>query len=411
MNRSREIARAIEASLATETARKRGLVEVFLSRGLPPPPPPPNEASASVDASEETLARENEGGGDIDDEKDANGDEETIEGLKRALASSQARARAPTSWTPPWTPPSGSGVFFIHVCVYFPYHRSHRARGSSNLCARRDFHRRAKSSPVFQPLSRRSPHRRASLFSPSVSRHRTEPNRTMRNPLPFIAASASNGDSPTSRRASSRHRRRPGESDEDAVLEYWARVRAGVEPAPRPGAEAAVNKRRCAHLQSHIGDVLSGEGSTSRRTGAEDGEDAAGALEVGEKLADEDVLELKTRGWEEVGEPLAEAEVVRLKSLGSGSRRSEAGAYSMPLAPEGDAAEGDEEDAFEEEAGEFFDYDRHELPRHMKDWYAPPGEEYGSFFDVNAPAAGQYDWKSEERKYATVRNLRSHALW
>ena len=25
----------------------------------------------------------------------------------------------------------------------------------------------------------------------------------------------------------------------------------------------------------------------------------------------------------------------------------------------------------------------------MKDWYAPPGEEYGSFFDVNAPAAGQ----------------------
>ena len=93
MNRSREIARAIEASLATETARKRGLVEVFLSRGLTPPPPPPNEASASVDASEETLARENEGGGDIDDEKDANGDEETIEGLKRALASSQARAR------------------------------------------------------------------------------------------------------------------------------------------------------------------------------------------------------------------------------------------------------------------------------------------------------------------------------
>ena len=62
------------------------------------------------------------------------------------------------------------------------------------------------------------------------------------------------------------------------MLEYWARVRAGVEPAPRPGAEAAVNKRRCAHLQSHIGDVLSGEGSTSRRTGAEDGEDAAGAL-------------------------------------------------------------------------------------------------------------------------------------
>ena len=116
LNRSREIARAIEASLATETARKRGLVEVFLSRGLPLPPPPPREASASADASEETLARENEGGDDIDDEKDANADEETIEGLKRALASSQARA--PTSWTPPWTPPSGSRVFvFMYACT------------------------------------------------------------------------------------------------------------------------------------------------------------------------------------------------------------------------------------------------------------------------------------------------------
>ena len=94
LNRSREIARAIEASLATETARKRGLVEVFLSRGLALPPPPSIEASASADASEETLARENEGGDDIDDEKDANADEETIEGLKRALASSQARAHA-----------------------------------------------------------------------------------------------------------------------------------------------------------------------------------------------------------------------------------------------------------------------------------------------------------------------------
>ena len=164
------------------------------------------------------MARENEGGGDIDDEKDANGDEETIEGLKRALASSQARARCRSPRRDARAPRRlgrrlgrrrAVVVYFIHVCVYFPYHRSHRARGSSNLCARRDFHS-AKSSPVFQPLSRRSPHRRASLFSPSVSRHRTEPNRTMRNPLPFIAASASNGDSPTSRRASSRHRRRPG---------------------------------------------------------------------------------------------------------------------------------------------------------------------------------------------------------
>ena len=120
----------------------------------------------------------------------------------------------------------------------------------------------------------------ARLFSPSVSRHRTEPNRTMRNPLPFIAASASNGDSPTSRRASSRHRRRPGSRTRTPCSSTGARSR-GVEPAPRPGAEAAVNKRRCAHLQSHIGDVLSGEGSTSRRTGAEDGR-SRGRAEVGE---------------------------------------------------------------------------------------------------------------------------------
>ena len=89
--RSREIARTIETSLRAETARKRGLVEVFLSRGLALPPPPPSEASASADASEEALAREEEndgGGGGADAE-----DEGTIEGLKRALASSQARAR------------------------------------------------------------------------------------------------------------------------------------------------------------------------------------------------------------------------------------------------------------------------------------------------------------------------------
>ena len=73
---------------------------------------------------------------------------------------------------------------------------------------------------------------------------------------------------------------------------------------------------------------------------------------MGEKLADEDVLELKTRGWEEVGEPLAEAEVVRLKSLGSGSRRSEGGRIRCRWRPR-ETAEGDEEDAFEEEAVSF----------------------------------------------------------
>jgi hypothetical protein len=89
--RSREIARTIETSLQAETVRKRGLVEVFLSRGLALPPPPPSEASASADASEEALAREEEnGGGGVSGDSE---DEGTIEGLKRALASSQARAR------------------------------------------------------------------------------------------------------------------------------------------------------------------------------------------------------------------------------------------------------------------------------------------------------------------------------
>ena len=198
LNRSREIARAIEASLATETARKRGLVEVFPREGCDASPRaacPPNGASASVDASEETLARENEGGGDIDDEKDANGDEETIEGLKRALASShgararvasqgETRARAPTSWTPPWTPPSGSGVFFIHVCVYFPYHRSHRARGSSNLLPGADF---SSSSKIIACFSTVVPtiatSTRVSRPRPSRATEPTEPNDAQSTPV------------------------------------------------------------------------------------------------------------------------------------------------------------------------------------------------------------------------------------
>lgn len=91
--RSREIARTIETSLQAETVRKRGLVEVFLSRGLALPPPPPSEASASADASEEALAREEENGGGGPGVGGDAEDEGTIEGLKRALASSQARAR------------------------------------------------------------------------------------------------------------------------------------------------------------------------------------------------------------------------------------------------------------------------------------------------------------------------------
>ena len=180
LNRSREIARAIEASLATETARKRGLVEVFLSRGLTLPPPPPNEASASADASEETLARENEGGDDIDDEKDANADEETIEGLKRALASSQARARTPTSWTPPWTPPSGSRVFvFMYACTCIFRTIGRIARAGPQIFARGAIFIFARNHHLFFNRCPDDRHIDARLSSPRPSRA-TELDRTER---------------------------------------------------------------------------------------------------------------------------------------------------------------------------------------------------------------------------------------
>ena len=109
------------------------------------------------------------------------------------------------------------------------------------------------------------------------------------------------------------------------MLEYWARVRAGVEPAPRPGAEAKRNKRLCAHLESHLDDVLAHAGAG----GADEGRsrlanEAATALEVGEHLAHDDVMELKRRAREQRGEALSAREVARLKSLGAGKMRREA---------------------------------------------------------------------------------------
>jgi hypothetical protein len=202
--------------------------------------------------------------------------------------------------------------------------------------------------------------------------------------------------------------RRSNARDADAaVLEYWARVRAGAEPPPRPGAEAKANKRRCAHLVSHIGDVLAQEGVEGGDAGrARDAEDA---LEIGEPLADEDVLYLKRRAREQRGEALSAREVARLKSMGSGTTRWEASSdapYAMPEAPEDETFEEFADDA---DDGEFFEYGRSELPRHMRDWYEPPASEYGSFVQ-NQPAAGATR-PSDEQKYATVRNLRSHALW
>lgn len=233
----------------------------------------------------------------------------------------------------------------------------------------------------------------------------------MRNPAPFITASASSARGALARRDRARE-------DDDAVLEYWARVRAGVEPAPRPGAEAKRNKRLCAHLESHLDDVLAHAGAG----GADEGRsrlanEAATALEVGEHLAHDDVMELKRRAREQRGEALSAREVARLKSLAGGRTRREASpeaayaspeaAYAMPEAPAGEVFEEFDDD--EDDEGEFFEYGRSELPRHMRDWYEPPASEYGSFVE-NQPAAGATT-SLDEQKYATVRNLRSHALW
>ena len=138
--------------------------------------------------------------------------------------------------------------------------------------------------------------------------------------------------------------------------------------------------------------------------------EAATALEVGEHLAHDDVMELKRRAREQRGEALSAREVARLKSLAGGRTRREASpeaAYAMPEAPAGEVFEEFDDD--EDDEGEFFEYGRSELPRHMRDWYEPPASEYGSFVE-NQPAAGATT-SLDEQKYATVRNLRSHALW
>ncbi|OUS46552.1 hypothetical protein BE221DRAFT_74443 [Ostreococcus tauri] len=228
------------------------------------------------------------------------------------------------------------------------------------------------------------------------------------NPIPFVASSAPNASSPTSRRA-----RATRDVDPDvAVLDYWERVRRGTERAPRPGAEARANKRRCAHLESRIGDVL-GWGGASRDFDGGEADADEDALAVGEKLTETDVERLKARAREEVGTTLDATEVERLKSFGE-TRRSDSGprttfveeSYSMPLAPESEPF-----DDGGTVADEFFEYGRDELPRHLRDWYAPPAQEYGSFVADSKPAAGAYNWRSDENRYTTVRNLRSHGLW
>lgn len=244
-----------------------------------------------------------------------------------------------------------------------------------------------------------------------------------KNPTPFIASSAPDATDPTSSTSFARRIPTRQSADDVAVLAYWDAVRNGRAPAPRPGEEARVNKRRCGHLDSHIADVLApGTGTTTRRQGGHH------ALDEEDWRCDwgDDGADAQRVKREQVGEALDADEVLRIKTMRPGTRvvdayaeepRDGVGGYSMPFAPEEEqeAAYEEEEDAA---AGEFFEYGKDPLPRHMEEWYEPPNEEYGSFVGdlagmtrAEPPAAGQYNWNSEERRYATARNLKSHALW
>lgn len=238
-----------------------------------------------------------------------------------------------------------------------------------------------------------------------------------KNPTPFIASSAPDATDPTSSTSFARRTATRQSAEDVAVLAYWEAVRNGRAPAPRPGEEARVNKRRCGHLDSHIADVLApGTAATQRQRGHHALDEEDWRCDWGDDGADAQRVKR-----EQVGEALDADEVLRIKTMRPGTRVVDAyaeepsvGGYSMPFAPEGE-----EEAAYEEDvAGEFFEYGKDPLPRHMEEWYEPPNEEYGSFVGdlagltrAEPPAAGQYNWNSEERRYATARNLKSHALW
>ena len=88
LERSRAIARDIEASLEIEKTRKRDLVGKFLSLGAVSPPAPAPEASAAVDASSLTVNSSAAASASLDID-----DSSSLEDVKRALALSQAAAR------------------------------------------------------------------------------------------------------------------------------------------------------------------------------------------------------------------------------------------------------------------------------------------------------------------------------
>ena len=149
--------------------------------------------------------------------------------------------------------------------------------------------------------------------------------------------------------------------------------------------------------------------------------EAATALEVGEQLADEDVYGAETtseraegRGAERAGG--GAVEVVGGRGGRDGRRRRRRRTRRRRRRTRcrrrrrAFSRRSRSSTAIEDDGGEFFEYGRSELPRHMRDWYEPPASEYGSFVE-NQPAAGATTKVSTSTKYATVRNLRSHALW
>lgn len=82
--RSREIGDEIRATLERELARKRTLLEACVRAGTRAPAPARDAASASTDASRDALEAS---------AAEADDDVSTLEGARRALARSQARAR------------------------------------------------------------------------------------------------------------------------------------------------------------------------------------------------------------------------------------------------------------------------------------------------------------------------------
>jgi len=197
----------------------------------------------------------------------------------------------------------------------------------------------------------------------------------------------------------------PRASEADAeVLAYWRRVARGVERAPRPREENERNKARIAHLRSSLREVFTREGGDERASAREC--DLGGRMFASERE--------RATAKDEAPGGCATASA-NATANGKGERGD------VPYAREArDVAEcgslEEEEEEDEERRMEGFEYGVHELPRHMRDWYEPPGEEYGSFLvtsRVGREGAGAVDSarRAGEGDFNQKRNLKTHQLW